>query len=907
MGLINLRVLLALVFSLALISPLSPAGRNSLAQKPSPSPSPIPLPPPPPIPLPSPETLPSPSPESTLSPLPEPTPSASSQPQSSPQPVATPVRPVDKVALNQALLDLRNPWTLMCVAAHPDDEDGSTLTILRRKHGVHTVSLFSTYGEGGQNAVGPELYEELGVIRARETLAASEIQGSEPHFLGLRDFGYSKSAEETFKVWGQAEALRKMVLKIRELRPDVIITNHDTSRGHGHHQATGRLILEAFDAAADPKRFPDQLDEVPVWQPKRLFVRFRSAGGAASVAGQDAANAPKLVTIDPNESDLVRGTTYAEQALLALQRHASQGPWPKSIAERLAATGDTSGKLPLIRYALVREADGVAPLGNENQGFLDGLSLEHGVSSAFAPPAIEGRPLTDFIDMPHRILNALIEWRRRRLPSDIPPEHSHRFRLLRARGDRALTLASGITLTIRSQESVLVRTVPTSFNVNLSNAGDRQAQVNRLSFDGWGSSMSLKSAEFLIANSETSVTFNQVTPPTAAITVPNADHLYDGRLFGEQFSARADLMIDGAVFSVRSDTRLDVVPAVQFQPVSPTPCVRTQAAPGQCQDLKVIFTNHLSKPFRGRVNIAIHDHQKREKSQEIALEPRETRLETLATDGSEGAPIGELNQSGLILINTQDSGSDEVTSQRAINVVYSHARVDKNRRIGYLPSLDHTLERSFESLGVNAIQLKVEDIQKGELEGYDTIVIDNRGYQIHPELIQANTLLLDYVKSGGTLIVFYHKDDEWNPDEKKGRPHLAPYPIILGNERVTEENAPVKLLQPAHPLLIFPNRIAEADFEGWIQERGLYYPKEWDRRYQTLLATADPGEDPLRGGLLVARYGRGNYIYTSMVWYRQLAAGVPGAYRVFANMIGYGQRRQRKPSPKSTSNLQTPP
>ncbi|MGH9904911.1 MAG: PIG-L deacetylase family protein, partial [Pyrinomonadaceae bacterium] len=229
---------------------------------------------------------------------------------------------MDKVALHQALLDLRNPWTVMCVGAHPDDEDGSTLTVLRRKHGVHTVSLFSTYGEGGQNAVGPELYEELGVIRARETLAASEIQGSEPHFLGLRDFGYSKSAEETFKVWGQAEALRKMVLKIRELRPDVIITNHDTSRGHGHHQATRRLILEAFDAAADPKRFPDQLDELSVWQPKRLFVRFRSAGGAASVPGQDAANAPRLVTIDPNEPDLVRGTTYAEQALLALQRHA---------------------------------------------------------------------------------------------------------------------------------------------------------------------------------------------------------------------------------------------------------------------------------------------------------------------------------------------------------------------------------------------------------------------------------------------------------------------------------------------------------------------------------------------------------------------------------------------------------
>jgi len=177
-----------------------------------------------------------------------------------------------RAQLHQALLDLTNPFTVLCVAAHPDDEDGSTLTVLRRKYGVHTVSLFSTYGEGGQNAVGPELYEELGVIRARETIAAAEVQGSEPHFLGMKDFGFSKSAEETFRAWGEKEALRRMVLQIRQLRPDVVITNHDTTSGHGHHQATGRLILQAFDAAADPNQFPEQLTKAPVWQCSRLGV-----------------------------------------------------------------------------------------------------------------------------------------------------------------------------------------------------------------------------------------------------------------------------------------------------------------------------------------------------------------------------------------------------------------------------------------------------------------------------------------------------------------------------------------------------------------------------------------------------------------------------------------------------------
>src|SRR5260221_1074506 len=203
----------------------------------------------------------------------------------------------DRVALYQALLDLTNPWTVMCIAAHPDDEDGPSLIVMRRKYGAHTVSLFSTFGEGGQNAIGPELYEELGAIRARETMAAALVQGSEPHFLGLKDFGYSKSADEAFKAWGHDEALRRMVLEIRKLRPDVIITNHSvTNNDHGHHQATARLELEAFDAAAASKRFPDQLkDAVPTWHVHRSFVR-------AGRSNQTQADTAPLVTIDSNES-----------------------------------------------------------------------------------------------------------------------------------------------------------------------------------------------------------------------------------------------------------------------------------------------------------------------------------------------------------------------------------------------------------------------------------------------------------------------------------------------------------------------------------------------------------------------------------------------------------------------------
>jgi hypothetical protein len=222
-------------------------------------------------------------------------------------------------------------------------------------------------------------------------------------------------------------------------------------------------------------------------------------------------------------------------------------------------------------------------------------------------------------------------------------------------------------------------------------------------------------------------------------------------------------------------------------------------------------------------------------------------------------------------------------------VIFSDARVAPDLRVGYVPSFDQTIERSLSALGVEAKELNAADIQTADLSTYHTIIIDNRGYEAHPELITANSRLLDFVKAGGTLIVFYHKDNEWNPDPTKGRPQLAPYAILLGGERVTDETAPIKFLQPRHPLLNFPNRIGQTDFKDWIQERGLYYPKQWDPQYSAVFSTNDPGEPPLNGGLLVARYGKGNYIYTSMVWYRQLRAGVPGAYRMFANMVSYGR------------------
>lgn len=796
---------------------------------------------------------------------------------------------VDKAELHQALLDLTNATTVMCVAAHPDDEDGTTLTVLRRKYGIHTVSLFATYGEGGQNAVGPELYEELGVIRARETMEAARIQGSEPHFLGLKDFGFSKSSAETFRVWGHEEALRRMVFKIRELRPDVIITNHDTTTGHGHHQATGQLVLEAFDAAADSKRFPEQFSQVSVWQPGRLFVRARPP--AASNPAAPPANAPadKFVTIDPNERDPIRGTIYAEQALAALQKHASQGPWPASIAERLR--GNSSGKLPLIRYRVAREATGAAELPNEAKTFIEGLTAAQSLPAGFSAPTIEGRSLTEFIEQPGRVLNALIDWKRRARPTRTDAADPHRSRLMIKRTQRALAVASGVSLAITSQSEALVPGVLTRFTISISNAGDRTVKINKLSFEGWGEKVPLEAAELLSSDTETSKTVERVTLANATLTVPQSQHLYDGLLFGRAFIAETELEVDGATFSLSAERKLDVAPAVEIESVSPAPIVLTPNTSHKPLSLEVKLSNNLDTPFKGVIRLT-GQSSALEVGREVSLEPHATRVLSVQ---SSSLPVDLLNarsrptKGNGLLLSVERPDVEVPITRRTVPVVHSMALVEPNLTVGYLPSFDETLRHSLAALGVAATKLSVENIQKDDLAVYHTIIIDNRGYYAHPELIAANPRLLNYVQEGGTLIVFYHKDSEWNPNPERGRPQLAPYPIILGDERVTEEVAPIRFLQPRHRLLTYPNRISAADFNNWIQERGLYYPKEWDPHYTALFSTSDKGEKPLRGGLLVASYGRGNYIYTGMVWYRQLAVGVPGAYRTFANMISYGK------------------
>ncbi|MCA1557073.1 MAG: PIG-L family deacetylase, partial [Acidobacteria bacterium] len=605
--------------------------------------------------------------------------------------------PID-AELHQALLDLTNPWTVMCVAAHPDDEDGATLTVLRRKMGVHTVSLFSTYGEGGQNATGPELYEELGVIRARETEEASRIQGSEAHFLGLTDFGFSKSAEEAFRVWGKEEALRRMVLKIRELRPDVIITNHDTMSGHGHHQATGRLVLEAFEAAANPARFPEQLSggRLQPWQAQRLFVRFSFNANAASTAAENQAQSTgRVITIDRNERDPVRGLSYAEQALQALRRHATQGPWP----ERLPAAG-----WPPIRYRLALEAKDAVKLPPDAKTFLDNLSIPDEPAGKVVPLAAQAvLPLYESQKAGEgSVLRSLVSLRLNNVfVAPAGTKDKARFQLMSERLDRALAAAAGVSAELKPEDdSPLIPGTRKSFQLFLHNRGENSVRIKRDSFSLNGRVLegSTEAATIPAGHSLRRGERSYDVPQTAVVNVPQAEHLYDGRLSGAEFGAEFLLEVEGAPFKIRTTRRFNITPPVEIESISPSPLVVTPQTIGNNQDFTFRINNHTAEPYDVRVGSKELTYPGR------SAEPRWERVPARSAVDNEvpyrisfqdadvikqRGTLDTIARFSLYRVNPRPARETLITG-RAVRIVYADARVDKALRVGYVRSTGYT-------------------------------------------------------------------------------------------------------------------------------------------------------------------------------------------------------------------------
>lgn len=735
------------------------------------------------------------------------------------------------VARRQALLDLTNPFTVMCVACHPDDEDGLTLTLERRKYGARTVTLFATSGEGGQNAVGPELYEELGRIRERETVEASQIQGSQPLFLRLPDFGFSKTGDEAMAVWekaagGHDQLLRLFVAAIRDQRPDVIITNHDTSTGHGQHQATGRLLIEAIDAAADASRYRDA--GTP-WQPQTVLVRSRDPQ-------------PGAITIDGSGFEPVRGLTYREIAFQALLRHATQGPW------RFEWMPTSTSYVPLTKPRATSERIG-SPL-------TQGLEVPRG---AFVVGA-------NALDAPPDELRNLLA---KALTGNVVSD-AHRPRLI-----AGVLALDGIDVRLGFSRPTVTAGESTAARVTVSNSGSSAVGVKQ----AFLSSINVAAVEKSQIGPEGSVA------PGAQISLDyelSTDVLLDGDTKPlrplmstyDAYSATARGSEDDAFERVSGTVTIQSgglslpVPVASYLRIEPPIDLRGAPVPGSNGRWTVHVTNVSPK----RLDVS----SSHVSSERRVLEPG---AETTFDIGTPAA--------GRVSIIGRASGT--TAELRAFASIELHdltvpVAVAPGLRVGYVRSFEFTLPKALDRLGVVHRELSMDDIRDSDLSKFDTIVIDNRAYVKFPELARSNSRLLDFVRNGGTLIVSYHRREEYPSG-------LAPYPFTIGNGRVTDERAPVTILEPSHPVFTTPNRIEARDFDGWIQERGLYFPSEWAPEYVALLETHDPGEKDLKGGLIVAPFGKGHFVYTSFVWYRQLRASIPGGYRIFANLISLGKSR----------------
>ena len=685
---------------------------------------------------------------------------------------------------------------VMNLAAHPDDEDGRTLAYYRWAKDARAYSVIYTRGEGGQNEIGPELYEELGAIRTRETERAARVLGTQVYFLNFKDFGFSKSAEETFARWGGRDSVTARVTYfIRKLKPDVLFTNHDTltvgpGRQHGHHQAVGISAYDAFVLAADPAYHPEQLQEegVDLWQPKRLFLRHW--------------NRPSDVTVVvPVGETFTADHTYADLAADALREHESQG------------MGLFAGRFqtPSTYFTLLR-ASGDAPLDSTD------------LAGNIVPPG--GRPAP---------LRYLIDARR------IDP------------------LAEGA---IQAADSVAIPGSRVRLTFDVAQLPDLPLRIR------------------LSGAADTTLILTKDSPPASTITIrpdaapnrPAPQYQY------ERFISSPPVAYEVETLPGRTRTHAGYLPLDVAPPLVVTTPVNVLRQRDGAVRVPVTLTAWDSAPGRVTLRAAVTDVDSRtvigEQYVEFAPANRATLVDTVIVQVA--APDDE-RRLGVLLTATAD-GSDFVASHTLAARTFE-VQVPQDLRVGVVESYDDALSNALSELGVEHALLDSVALASGDLSTFDTIVLDIRAYLVRPGLQAHNDRLLEWVQEGGHLVVNYHKTFEWNEY------NYAPYPITLSRARVTREEAPVRLLQPEHVLFQEPNEIRPQDWDDWVQERGLYFPSEYDTGYTELLALNDPGEPEQRGSTLLAEYGQGTYLYTALVWYRQLKEYHPGAYRMFANMI----------------------
>ncbi len=836
-------------------------------------------------------------------------------------------------AIRYSLAKLNVLGSVLMIGAHPDDENNAVLAWISRGLKARTGYLSCTRGEGGQNLLGQEQGALLGVLRTQELLAARRDDGGAQYFTRAIDFGFTTSADETMMNWGHDRTLADIVWVIRQQQPDVIILSFSgtPSDGHGHHQASAILGKEAYEAAGDPSRFPEQLKWVKPWRARRLMrSRFAPltppAGAPAPGRGRGGATTPgapgggpgrgpdpfpnqPVITVETGDFDPVIGRSDREISVISRNEHRSQGqgaPIVYGSSENLLSF--VAGEMP-------------------NKGVFDGIDTSWArIPGAGRTGELLATAQREFDDLhPEKTVAALLEVRATIAGIAHNGETWAQWKLDEI--DEAIALCAGLRTEAQADTFGFVPGGTAKITLTALNRSSLPIILAGIHLSGWGG------ADADVKNKALEYNKPQVTTVPMQISAkqpysqpfwlrephePGSYNIPDQTLIGRadilpEVVARFDFTLNAAPFSLTrplhyraaDPSRGEYVRPVVVEPpfAIDLPAQNFVFPTGASKDfslqIRALSANQsgdvrLGTPQGWKVTPAAASFALKEAGSE-----QEVRFRLTPPAGPASGQFKVIAKSASVEVNT---GVDVIPySHIPAQTVLMPAEGKLSatqlkvlaRRVGYVMGSSDKVPEALRQMGCQVDLLDDKDLASGNLGVYDAIVTGVRAYSVRPGLRAAQQRLLDYTKNGGTLVVQYNNgaDARISPAVAEALEHLGPYPFTFGRDdaRVTDETAPVKVLLPNSPLLNMPNKIAPADFEGWVQERGLYFSNKWDPKYETPIETHDAGKPELPGGMLYTRYGKGVYIFTAYSWFRELPAGVPGAYRIFANLISAGK------------------
>ncbi len=786
--------------------------------------------------------------------------------------------------------------SVLYIAAHPDDENTRLLAYLANEKLYRTGYLSLTRGDGGQNLIGDEQGVDLGLIRTQELLAARRIDGAEQFFSRAFDFGFSKSPEEAMRFWGHDKILSDVVWVIRKFRPDVIITRFPTTGegGHGHHTASAILAGEAFDAAADPAKFPEQLTQgVTVWQAKRLLWNTFNFGGNNTQREDQF----KLECGDYNP---ILGKSYGEIAAASRSQHKSQG------------FGVPAQRGSVIEY--FKTIKGEAPVSD----LMDGVDVSWNRINESHFTAAVNKIMEKFdVQHPERSLSSLTK-----LYKEAAGINDTYWRTVKQGTINDLVEnCSGLFMDATTSTQFAVPGDSLKINLVVNNrlgadilSADAHLNDDYVIFD------QLRKNVNSIQNYSMYIKPNTI--PTQPYWLQQAmdkgsfnvsDQQQIGKAESDPMSVLFSVLVEGTEFKFRKPIRYkhtDPVKGELYQPVSIIPKLELNYAGD-------VFLAVNNRPVDVRTHLKLNMPD---------LTPYAVTKITTAKISNSGNPYvfksGGANRESYETSTFTFTGvNEDYTEQvrlRASNgsneysqykktieydhipsIVYFHdataklSRVDlktEGNFVGYIPGAGDKIPEALVQMGYKVVTLKESDITASNLRQFDAIVTGVRAYNTNEWMNNVYDELMLYVKEGGVLLVQYNTSNQIGPVRAK----IAPYSFNISRNRITDEEAKVDFLLPDHPALNYPNKITDKDFEGWIQERSIYHAENTDTAYRKILSMKDPGENAQDGSLIIANYGKGRFVYTGLVFFRELPAGVPGAYRLFANLIANNRAKYIK-------------